>query len=145
MGSRYPNCQIKKKRRINNEQQTSIGRNRFHRSADDSFYYLEAVRHYHMVMVVGAVSAMDINDIMGDFSGHRITCRRVEMKGFIEVTTENGTHLLNMKYIEDVWEDEDEECTIYLAFNAPDAVKQDYILPYESYDEVKKKIEEATK
>ena len=67
------------------------------------------------------------------------------MKSFIEVTTENGTHLLNMKYIEDVWEDEDGECTIYLAFNAPDAVKQDYILPYESYDEVKKKIEEATK
>lgn len=67
------------------------------------------------------------------------------MKGFIEVTTENGTHLLNMKYIEDVWEDEDGECTIYLAFNAPDAVKQDYILPHESYDEVKRKIEEATK
>ena len=67
------------------------------------------------------------------------------MKGFIEVTAKNGTHLLNVKYIEDVWEDEDGECTIYLAFNAPDAVKQDYILPYESYDEVKKKIEEATK
>lgn len=98
-----------------------------------------------MVMVVGAVSAVDISDIMGDLSGHRITCGRMEMKGFIEVTTENGTHLLNMKYIEDVWEDEDGECTIDLAFNAPDAVKQDYILPYESYDEVKKKIEEATK
>lgn len=67
------------------------------------------------------------------------------MKGFIEVTTENGTHLLNVKHIEDVWKDEDGECTIYLAFNVPDAVEQDYILPYESYDEVKKKIEEATK
>ena len=130
---------------MNNEQQTSVGRNRFYWSADDSLYHLEAVRHYRMVMVVGAVSAVDINDIMGSFSDHRITCRRAEMKGFIEVITENGTHLLNMKYIEDVWEDEDGECTIYLAFNAPDAVKQDYILPYESYDEVKKKIEEATK
>ena len=99
-----------------------------------------------MVMVVGVVvSAMDINDIMGGFRGHHITCGRMEMKGFIEVTTENGTHLLNMKYIEDVWEDEDGECTIYLAFNDPDAIKQDYILPYESYDEVKKKIEEVTK
>ena len=145
MGSRCPSHQTKKKRRINNEQQTSIGRNRFHRSVNNSLYYLEAVRHYRVVMVVGVVSAVDISDIVGDFSGHRITCRRVEMKGFIEVTTENGTHLLNMKYIEDVWEDEDGECTIYLAFNAPDAVKQDYILPYESYDEVKKKIEEATK
>ena len=130
---------------MNNEQQASIGRNRFHRSADDSLYHPEAVRHYRVVMVVGTVSAVDINDIMGDLSGHRITCGRAEMKGFIEVTTKNGTHLLNMKYIEDVWEDEDGECTIYLAFNAPDAVKQDYILPYESYDEVKKKIEEATK
>lgn len=130
---------------MNNEQQTSIRWNRFHRSADDSLYYPEAMRRYCMVMVVGVVSAVDISDIVGDFSGHRITCRRVEMKGFIEVTTENGTHLLNMKYIEDVWEDEDGECTIYLAFNAPDAVKQDYILPYESYDEVKKKIEETTK
>ena len=145
MGSRYPSHQTKKKRRINNERQTNVKRNRFHRSADDSLYHLEAVRHYRVVMVVGAVSAVDINDIMGDCSGHRITCGRMEMKSFIEVTTENGTHLLNMKYIEDVWEDEDGECTIYLAFNAPDAVKQDYILPYESYDEVKKKIEEATK
>lgn len=130
---------------MNNEQQASIRRNRFYWSADDSLYHPEAVWHYCMVMVVGAVSAMDISDIMGDLSGHRITCGRMEMKGFIEVTTENGTHLLNMKYIEDVWEDEDGECTIYLAFNAPDAVKQDYILPYESYDEVKKKIEEGTK
>ena len=130
---------------MNNEQQTSVGRNRLYRSADDSLYHPEAVWHYCMVMVVGTVSAVDISDIVGDFGGHRITCRRVEMKGFIEVTAENGTHLLNMKYIEDVWEDEDGECTIYLAFNAPDAVKQDYILPYESYDEVKKKIEEATK
>ena len=145
MGSRYPSHQTKKKRRINNERQTNVKRNRLYRSTDDSLYYLEAVRHYRVVMVVGAVSAVDINDIVGDFSGHPITCRRVEMKGFIEVTTENGTHLLNMKYIEDVWEDEDGECTIYLAFNAPDAVKQDYILPYENYDEVKKKIEEVTK
>ena len=67
------------------------------------------------------------------------------MKGFIEVTAKNGTHLLNVKHIEDVWKDKDGKFTIYLAFNAPDAVKQDYILPYESYDEVKKMIEEATK
>ena len=65
------------------------------------------------------------------------------MKGFIEVTTENGTHLLNMKYIEDVWEDEDRECTIYLAFNVPDAVEKGYIFPLDSYDEVKRMIEEA--
>ena len=63
---------------MNNEQQTSIEWNRFYRSADDSLYYPEAVWHYHMVMVVGAVSAVDIGDIMGDFSDHRITCGRME-------------------------------------------------------------------
>ena len=78
MGSRYPSHQTKKKWRINNEQQTSIRWNRFHRSTDDSLYHLEAVRRYCMVMVVGAVSAMDISDIMGDFSGHRITCGSME-------------------------------------------------------------------
>ena len=31
-----------------------------------------------MVMVVGAVSAVDISDIMGDFSDHRITCGRMK-------------------------------------------------------------------
>ena len=67
------------------------------------------------------------------------------MKGFIEVTAENGTHLLNVKYIEDVWEDEDGGCTIYFAFNVPDAVEQDHVIPHESYDEVKRMIEEATK
>ena len=78
MGSRYPSHQTKKKRRIDNERQTNVKRNRFRRSTDDSLYYLEAVWHYHMVMVVGAVSAMDINDIMGDFNNHRITYGRME-------------------------------------------------------------------
>lgn len=63
---------------MNNEQQTSVGWNRFHRSADDSLYHPETVRHYRMVMVVGVVSTVDISDIMGDFSDHRITCGRAE-------------------------------------------------------------------
>ena len=78
MGSRYPSHQTKKKRRTNNEQQTNVKRNRLYRCADDSLYHPEAVLHYCMVMVVGTVSTMDISDIMGDFSGHRITCRRME-------------------------------------------------------------------
>ena len=65
---------------MNNEQQTSVGRNRFHRSADDSFYHPEAVRRYHMVMVVGVVSAVDIGDIMGDFCSYCITCGRTKIK-----------------------------------------------------------------
>lgn len=63
---------------MSNEQQTSIEWNRFCRSADDSLYRLEVVRHYRVVMVVGVISAVDIDDIMGDFSDHRITCGRME-------------------------------------------------------------------
>lgn len=33
-----------------------------------------------MVMVVGAVPTVGIDDIMGDFSDHRITCGRMEIK-----------------------------------------------------------------
>ena len=65
-------------RRMNNEQQASIGRNRFYWSTDNSLYYPETVWHYRMVMVVGVVSTVDIDDIMGDFSDHRITCGRME-------------------------------------------------------------------
>ena len=82
MGSRYPSHQTKKKWRINNERQTNVKRNRLYRSADDSLYHPEAVRHYHVVVVVGAVSAVDISDIMGDLSGHRITCGRVRNERF---------------------------------------------------------------
>ena len=67
------------------------------------------------------------------------------MKGFIEVTGENGTHLLNVKDSEDVWKNKDGKCTIFFAVNIPGAVEQDYIFPRESYDEIKRRIEEATK
>ena len=63
---------------MNNERQTNVKRNRLYRSADDSLYRLEVVRHYRVVMVVGTVSAVDISDIMGDLSGHHITCGRME-------------------------------------------------------------------
>ena len=65
------------------------------------------------------------------------------MKGFIEVTAKNGTHLLNVKHIEGVCARKDGKCTIYFAFNSPGAVGQDYITPRESYDEIKRRIEEA--
>lgn len=64
------------------------------------------------------------------------------MKGFIEVHHENGVHLLNVKHIEDVWEDNSGKCTIWLALNTPNG-DQDMITPCESYDEVKLMIGEA--
>ena len=65
------------------------------------------------------------------------------MKGFIEVTAENVTQLLNVKYIELVQRDEDGKCTIFLAYHDPDAVEQDYVTTFESYDEIKRRLEEA--
>lgn len=67
------------------------------------------------------------------------------MKGFIEVHHKNGVHLLNVKYIEDVWDDNSGICTIWLAYTVPDSTEQDMIIPRESYDEVKRMIEEAMK
>lgn len=67
------------------------------------------------------------------------------MKGFIEVHHKNGVHLLNVKYIEDVWDDNSGICTIWLAYTIPDSTEQDMITPRESYDEVKRMIEEAMK
>jgi hypothetical protein len=37
------------------------------------------MRHYRVVMVVGTVSAVDISDILGDFSDHRAIDRREKM------------------------------------------------------------------
>ena len=69
------------------------------------------------------------------------------MKGFIEVhQNEVKRVLLNVKHIETVIYDGvplDNSCTIYLAFNVPDAYEQDYIIPDETYEEVLRKIEEA--
>ena len=42
-----------------------------------------------MVMVVGAVSAVDIGDIMGDFSDHRITCGRMKKMDAVEFFEEH--------------------------------------------------------
>ena len=64
------------------------------------------------------------------------------MKGFIEVHHKNGVHLLNVKHIEDVWEDNSGKCTIWLALNTPNG-DQDMITRIESSDEVKRMIEEA--
>ena len=62
------------------------------------------------------------------------------MKGFIEVEGQNDNEkrLINIKYIEEVYG----QC-IYLAFNVPNALQQDYIYCKETYKEIKQKIKEA--
>lgn len=62
------------------------------------------------------------------------------IKGFIEVTAiDNQKRLLNVSHIEDVWNN-----TIYLMFNFPNMMEQDYIDCQETYEEIKQKIKEAS-
>ena len=66
------------------------------------------------------------------------------MKGFIEVHINSVKRLLNVRQIEMVKEITDGSCIVYFAFNIPYPAVQDSISPDESYDEIKRRIEEAT-
>ena len=67
------------------------------------------------------------------------------MSGFIEIVDKNkNRRLLNVRYIEEVSEKITKDgCYIYLAFNAPNAIEQDYFEVAESYDAITEKIAEA--
>lgn len=62
------------------------------------------------------------------------------MNNFIEVTLDERKILINLSYIEEIREEDDQSCTIYYAFNIPNAIEQDYIRPEESYKEVRDMI-----
>lgn len=62
------------------------------------------------------------------------------MAKFIEVTDNSGSkRLINTAWIEEIWND-DGAVTIYLAFNYPNAVDQDFVRVKESYEEIKNAI-----
>ena len=67
------------------------------------------------------------------------------MSGFIEIIDKNkNRRLLNVRHIEEVAEKITKDgCYIYLAFNTPNAIEQDYFEVAESYDSIIGKIEEA--
>lgn len=67
------------------------------------------------------------------------------MKGFIEIKArERGLRrLVNIRHIEEVWEEREGSCTIYLAFICPDAADQDYIETCQSYEEIVEMIRRA--
>ena len=67
------------------------------------------------------------------------------MKGFIEIKPAGGGNrrLINIRHIEEVIENADGACTIYFAFNAPDAYEQDNIDTNNSFDEIVAFIREA--
>lgn len=61
------------------------------------------------------------------------------MKKFIEIILEdNRRRLVNIDWIEEIIEFDKNHCEIYLAFNQPNALEQDYIMALMSYDEIMK-------
>lgn len=59
------------------------------------------------------------------------------MRRFIEIIDSNKKRrFLNIKYIEEVAESDKSSCYIYMAFNCPNAIEQDYFLVNKSYDEI---------
>ena len=66
------------------------------------------------------------------------------MSGFIKITDiEGNRRLLNVNYIEEVFELNNEESTIYFAFNCPNATSQDNIMVNIPFDELVKMIQNA--
>ena len=62
------------------------------------------------------------------------------MTKFIEVHLNEASYLINLAHVEEVKCDTDGSCTIYFAFSVPNAIEQDYIIPDETYDQIKSKI-----
>ena len=62
------------------------------------------------------------------------------MTKFIEVHRNGASSLINLAHVEEVKCDTDGSCTIYFAFSVPNAIEQDYIIPDETYDQIKSKI-----
>lgn len=60
------------------------------------------------------------------------------MCGFIEIKAfdADNRRFVNIRHIEEVVEVDKNMCRIYMAFNVPDAVEQDYFEVNQTYDEI---------
>ena len=62
------------------------------------------------------------------------------MTKFIEVHRNGASYLINLAHVEEILSHTDGSCTIYFAFSVPNAIEQDYIVPDETYEQIKNKI-----
>ena len=62
------------------------------------------------------------------------------MTKFIEVHLTGSSLLINLAHVEEIECGTDGSCTIYFAFSVPNAIEQDYIVPDETYEQIKNKI-----
>lgn len=69
--------------------------------------------------------------------------RRTTMTKFIEVHLTGSSLLINLAHVKLIEYNTDGICVIYFAFSVPDVKYQDYIIPDETYDQIKSKILEG--
>ena len=62
------------------------------------------------------------------------------MTKFIEVHYCEMSYLINLAHVEEIICDTEGKCIIYFAFSIPDATEQEYIIPDETYEQIKGKI-----
>ena len=62
------------------------------------------------------------------------------MEQFIEVHTEKGKRLINLRWVEKIHENPDGCATIYFAFYCNNSIGKDYMKVDESYSEILSKI-----
>ena len=64
------------------------------------------------------------------------------MTKFIEVHLNGESCLINLAHVEEIICNTKGECVIYFAFSVPNpnAIEQDYMMPDETYDQIKSKI-----
>lgn len=62
------------------------------------------------------------------------------MEQFIEVHIKEVKRLINLRWVEEINENQDGCATIYFAFNCPNSIDQDYMKVDESYNEILREI-----
>jgi len=62
------------------------------------------------------------------------------MSNFIEVHVNGHPRLINLRWVEEIWDNGKDGVRIYFAFNYPDACEQDNIIVDETYDEIRRMI-----
>ena len=65
---------------------------------------------------------------------------RTTMTKFIEVHLNGASYLINLAHVEEIICNTKGECVIYFAFSTPNQTSKDFIIPDETYEQIKNKI-----
>lgn len=104
-------------------------------------YIAKNARAHQQVLMIIKKTALFC--LMQSMHGTAVPERKATMTKFIEVHLNGVNYLINLAHVEEILCDTDGKCTIYFAFSVPDAIEQDYMIPDETYDQIKRKIFEG--